>query len=173
MSTDDEGLLRANVAAAECEVRQLRASKKCGASTLGRYEDSPDGAATGPSISERLRVARQRLTDAQRALAVFTRTGTVHGMVAEDGEVYGTVAVLITPGAGADARQVAIEWALQGRLETLARDLGAVLAARPASYTKERPGRDAQGRVVLVVEGRVEGDRLVPTDARAPSRRRR
>ena len=42
-----------------------------------------------------------------------------------------------------------------------------MLAAQPARYTKERPGRDAEGRTVLEVAGRVEGDRLVPAVSRA------
>ena len=45
--------------------------------------------------------------------------------------------------------------------------LGIVMAASPAKYTRERPGRDAEGRTVLEVAGRVEGDQLVPAISRA------
>jgi hypothetical protein len=35
------------------------------------------------------------------------------------------------------------------------------------NYTKEKPGRDDEGRTVIEVAGRVEGDRLVPAVSRA------
>jgi hypothetical protein len=172
MSTDDEILLRAALEAAERDVEALRAEKKRAASPLAISDERSPGLAVVPRASERLANARQRLTDAKRALAVFATTGTRHGVIVEDGHVFGTLAVFIPPGAGADARQAAIEGALQGRLEDIARGLGAVLAARPLAYTREQPGRDAERRVVLVVEGRVEGDRLLPESSRVATRRR-
>jgi hypothetical protein len=42
-----------------------------------------------------------------------------------------------------------------------------ILSTVPSRYTRERPGRDAEGRTVLDVSGRAEGDLLVPAVSRA------
>jgi hypothetical protein len=64
-------------------------------------------------------------------------------------------------------RERAIDDALAGPLGGAADQIAAVLAAEPVRYAKERPGRDAEGRTVFDVAGRVEGDRLVPAVSRA------
>jgi hypothetical protein len=47
-----------------------------------------------------------------------------------------------------------------------------VLSATPSRYTRERPGRDAEGRTVLDVAGRVEGDLLTPAVGKGAKLRR-
>ena len=169
MPQDERAHLCADVAAAEAEVERLRTEKK-------RLDPvrTPHGRETGVvRASTHLSEARRRLADSQRALKVFEKTGQCHGLVADDGDVFGSIVVSVPPGAGTNARQAAIEAALAGQLHALARELGLVLAARPVNYTRERPGRDPEGRVVLIVEGRTEGDRLVPAVSRVAKYRRR
>ena len=81
--------------------------------------------------------------------------------------VAGSIAVLIPPGISREKREGLIEAELSGKLTNAAESLGVVLAAAPMSYTKEKPGRDDEGRTVIEVAGRVEGDRLVPAVSRA------
>jgi len=83
-------------------------------------------------------------------------------LVAKEGTISGTVAVRIRGGASKAERERAIDEALAVELSRASETLGVVLAARPVAYTKERPGRDEQGRTVLEVRGRSEGDVLVP-----------
>jgi hypothetical protein len=98
---------------------------------------------------------------------VFKKTGSSHGLVAEEGRVVGSIAVTVKPGATRVEREKLIDDALAEALNNAAEELGVVLAASPEHYTKERPGRDAEGRTILEVAGRVEGDRLVPAVSRA------
>jgi hypothetical protein len=114
-----------------------------------------------------LAAARDRVDVARAALRVFDKTGSPHGLVAEDGKVTGTISVLVKPGATQKEREAAIEEELSRRLDDAAEELGVVLAAKPVSFTRERPGRDAEGRTVLEVAGRIEGDYLVPAVSRA------
>lgn len=86
-----------------------------------------------------------------------------HQLVAKNGKVSGTVAVKITGWASRREREQAINDALAGALSKASEELGVVLAATPVSYTKERPGRDSQGRMVLEVHGCIEGDVLLPS----------
>lgn len=81
---------------------------------------------------------------------------------AKDEKVVGTLAVRIPGGVSRKERDRTIDEALGAALSRACDSLGVVLAAKPASYTKERPGRDEQGRTVLEVLGKVEGDVLVP-----------
>jgi len=76
--------------------------------------------------------------------------------------VVGTIAVTIKPGASRRTREGAVREALAADLSKACEALGVVAVATPISYTKERPGRDAQGRTVFDVRGAVEGDVLVP-----------
>ena len=47
-----------------------------------------------------------------------------------------------------------------------------VLAAAPERFTRERPGRDAEGRTILDISARVEGDTLVPAVSKSARLRR-
>lgn len=172
MSQDDKSRLEADVAAAEAEVNRLRAEHAALAEDL-RAEPDDDKHEQQRRAASSLSSARDRLDAARAARAVLEKTGSPYGLVAEDGRVTGAVAVVIKPGSSREAREAAIEAELDVRLAEAAQELGVVLAASPARYTRERPGRDAEGRTVLEVAGRVEGDRLVPAVSRAAKTLRR
>jgi hypothetical protein len=166
MSVDEQARLAADVTAAEADITRLRAENAELAAAF-RAEPSDDGREVLKRAARSLAAARDRLDTAQAALTIFEKTGSLHGLVAADGKVAGTVAVTVKPGATREERESAIDEELSNRLDEAAAELGVVLAAKPASYTKERPGRDAEGRTVLEVAARVEGDRLVPAVSRA------
>ena len=166
LSEDVKLRLEADVAAAEADVARLRIDNGELASTF-RAEPTDDGRERLKRAAASLAAARDQLDAARAALVVFEKTGGLHGLVAENGRVTGTVAVAVKPGATRDEREAAIEQALKEQLAAAADELGVVLAARPTAYTRERPGRDADGRTVLEVAGRVEGDRLMPAVSRA------
>lgn len=77
-------------------------------------------------------------------------------------EVIGVVAVRLDPGITKEARASAIADALTPHLVRIAEGASVVVAADAQKFTRERPGRDAEGRTVLDVRGRIEGDRVVP-----------
>jgi hexokinase len=166
MSQDEKTRLEAEVTTAQAEVARVREENTILSEdyrldpTDAKREQLKRAAAT-------LSQARDRLSAAQAALTVFEKTGSPHGLVAEDGRVTGTIGVPAKPGWTQREREKAIEDALNEKLNEAADQLGVVLAAAPAKYTKERPGRDPEGRIVLEVAGRVEGDRLVPAVSRA------
>jgi hypothetical protein len=166
MSEDEKAHLEAEVAAAEAAVTRIRAEN---AETAAAFRASPDDSAK--EILKRgaasLAAARDRVATAKAALRVFEKTGTPHGLVADDGRLVGTIAVQLAPGTLQKDREIAIDAVLADQLEEGASELGVVLAAKPSKYTKERPGRDAQGRTIFEVAGRVEGDRLTPAVSRA------
>jgi len=166
MNAEDKARLEGDVAAAEADVTRLRAENSELAAAF-REDPSDDGRELLKRAAASLHAARDRLEAAKAALTVLEKTGSPHGLVADAGKVIGTILVLVKPGARREEREEAIEHALNAELNQAAEELGVVLAARPASYTKERPGRDAEGRTVLEVAGRVEGDRLVPAVSRA------
>jgi hypothetical protein len=160
MSEDVRARLEAEIEAAEAAVTRIRGEN---ATTV------PDDDAT--EIRKRaaasLHAARDRVDSAKAALRIFEKTGTQHGLLAEHGKLMGTIAVKIAPGTVQKDREAAIDAALEDLLEAGAVELGVVLAAKPVNFTKERPGRDAEGRTIFEVAGRVEGDRLVPAVSRA------
>lgn len=166
MSEDDQTRLAADVAAADADVTRLRAENADLAAAF-REDPSDDGREGLKRAAASLAAARDRLDAARAVLAVFEKTGSIHGLVADNGKVTGTIAVAVPPGATRDEREAAVERALDEQLAAVADELGVVLAARPSSYTRERPGRDAEGRTVIEVAGRVEGDRLMPAVSRA------
>jgi hypothetical protein len=166
MSPDEKARLEADVAAAEADVARLRAENADLAAAF-RAEPTDAGRELLKRAASSLASARDRLDAARAALTVFEKTGSPHGLVAEGGKVTGTIAILVKPGASREEREAAIEEALDASLDAAAEELGVVLAAKPSSYTRERPGRDAEGRTILEVAGRVEGGRLVPAVSRA------
>lgn len=117
--------------------------------------------------------ARDRVDAAKAALAVFDETGSPYGIVAGEGKIVGTIAVLLKPGTSREDREAAIDAELLEKLHDAANELGVVVAAKPSSYTRERPGRDEGGRTILEVAGVVEGDRLIPAVSRAAKSVRR
>jgi hypothetical protein len=165
MTDDVRKELEAQKNAAEAEVLRLRAEHKKLVEGAGRSEQRKASAAR--------EAARERLEAATDALRVFDKTGSEHGLVAERDRVFGTVAVKLAPGITQDARVHAIDDALSEQLIAAAGELSVVLSAAPSRYTRERPGRDAEGRTVLEVAGRVEGDLLTPAVSRGAKLRRR
>jgi hypothetical protein len=171
MSEDVKARLEAEVTAAREAIARLR-KENAELAEAFRADPSDDRREQLKRAAASLASARDGLDAAQAALAVFEKTGSPHGLVAEEGRVTGTIAVLVKPGTSHAAREEAIDAELGPRLDEAARELGVVIATSPARYTKERPGRDAEGRTVLEVAGRVEGDRLVPAVSRAAKQMR-
>jgi hypothetical protein len=166
MSQDERATLTAEIVAADEVVQRLRGENAELAAQF-RAEPTDETRELLKRAAASLAVARDRVDVAKAALRVFDKTGSPHGLVAEDGKVTGTIAVLVKPGTSQTEREAAIEQELAARLDEAVEELGVVLAAKPANFTRERPGRDAEGRTVLEVAGRVEGDRLVPAVSRA------
>lgn len=166
MTTDDLARLEADLAAAEADVARLRSDN---AKLAAAFREEPTDA--GRELLKRaaasLAAARDKADVARAALDVWKQKGSPHGLVALEGRVTGTLAITVKPGATRAEREAAIEAALEEELNKAVEELGVVLAASPERYTRERPGRDEEGRTVLEVAGRVEGDRLVPAVSRA------
>jgi hypothetical protein len=154
------------VSAAAAEVARIKAENAELAEEL-REDPTEDKREALRMAALALASAKDGLDTARAALAVFEKTGSPHGLVAEGGAVKGTIAIEARPGWSQQEREGAIEAAIDAPLHAAAEELGVVLATAPAKYTKERPGRDLEGRMVLEVAGRVEGDRLVPAVSRA------
>jgi hypothetical protein len=166
MTTDEKARLEAELEAAEAEVAAVRTDNTILAEDFRLDPDEQKRAAL-KLAAEKLGRARDRADAARAALEVLAKTGSPHGLVADRGRVTGTIAIAPRPGWSQKDRERAIDEALDEALVAAADELGVVLAAAPLKYTKERPGRDPEGRVVLEVAGRVEGDRLVPAVSRA------
>lgn len=166
MDTDRAAKLEAERNAAEAEVSRLRKEQaELKQAARERGETAPN--AEIRRLSSLVAEAKTRLERAEAELRAFRKTGKEHSLITENNAVIGTIAVLIPAGSSQQAREQHIEQALDDALNTAAEELGVVLAASPMRYTRERPGRDADGRTVLDVAGRVEGDRLVPAVSRA------
>jgi multidrug efflux pump subunit AcrA (membrane-fusion protein) len=166
MENPDLARLEADLAAAHADVARLRAENAKLAEGF-RAEPTDAGREMLKRAAASLAAARDREDAAKAALEIYRKTGSLYGLVAGEGRVTGKIGVLVPPGATKTQREKAIEEALNAELHRAAEELGVVLAAAPANYTKERPGRDADGKTVLEVAGRVEGDRLVPAVSRA------
>lgn len=166
MENPDLARLEAALTEARADVARIRAENT---RLADAYREDPSD--SNREIMKRgaasLSAARDREADARAALAIIKKTGSLHGLLAEEGRVAGSIAVLIPPGISREKREDLIEAELSGKLTDAAESLGVVLAAGPMSYTKEKPGRDDEGRTVIEVAGRVEGDRLVPAVSRA------
>jgi hypothetical protein len=166
MTPSDLPALEAALAAAEADVARLRTENAALAEAF-RASPTDAGREQLKRAAASLAAARDRLDAARAALQVFRKTGSPHGLVAEGGRVIGSIAVPLPPGTSSERREQIIGAALAPDLTAVAQSLGLVLAANPAAYTKELPGRDAEGRTVLEVAGRIEGDVLAPAVSRA------
>ncbi|MDC0747822.1 hypothetical protein [Polyangium mundeleinium] len=163
MSSEVQERLEAARKAAEAEVERLKAEHDKLAEKIAILgDDSPDRRSELRRRRAMVVDAREALKDTEAALRLFEKTGKEHAIVAEGTRVFGSIAVRVPPGTSHEARGRAIDEELAGSLGDVAAELGVVLAAAPSRYTRERPGRDAEGRTVLDVYGRVEGDTLVP-----------
>src|SRR5262249_54694840 len=148
-------------AAAEAEVARLR-RENAEASDAFREAPTEEGREALRHGAASLASARDRVEALKVAVALFEKHASPYGLLAADGRVIGCIAVAIPAGTTQDARRQLVDDALSEALADACRELGVVLAASPERYTRERPGRDAEGRTVLDVLGRVEADRLVP-----------
>jgi hypothetical protein len=153
--------LEAELAAAEADVARLRAENSVLAEAF-RVAPSDAGKEGLKRGAASLSAARDRVEAAKAALLVFERTGGEHGLVAEGGRVIGTLALVLRAGITRAEREKLIDDALGGPLHDAATELGVLVATAPDRFVRERPGRDAEGRTILDVIGRVEGDVLVP-----------
>lgn len=172
MTADERARLETDVARTEAELERVRAEND---ELIASYRVEPREG-KGEALRHAAAVlagARAESDAAKVALGLFERTGSPYGLFANDGVVVGTIALTVDPGTGKEERERMIDDELTERLGDLAAELGVVLAATPARFTSERPGRDPEGRTVLDVSGRVEGDRLVPALAKAARTRRR
>lgn len=151
-SSDDEDRLHAQLAAARAEVKHLRKLRSAVRDDKRRASE----------VGAELAAAIDREERARISLRIFETHGSEHGLWAEADRVRGTVAIEIPPGSTKRDRLEAIERELGPQLLDAARSLGALPVASVERFTVERKGRDSFGRTVLDVEGRVEGDQLVP-----------
>lgn len=76
--------------------------------------------------------------------------------------VRGEVAIPVQPGTKAATRDRALDALLALPLADAVDELGVVLAAAPHAYAFPQPGKDAEGRTRFLIQGRIEGDRLLP-----------
>lgn len=166
MENPDLARLEDALTEARADVARIRAEN---AKLADAYREDPSD--SNREVMKRgassLSAARDREAEARAAVAIMKKTGSRHGLLAEEGRVAGSIAVVLPPGISREKREDLIEAALGDQLTEAAESLGVVLAAAPRSFTKEKPGRDAEGRTVIDVAGRVEGDRLVPAVSRA------
>jgi hypothetical protein len=156
---------RAELAAAEADLSRLRAENQALADEFRSdpSEDRKEGLRRGAAS---LAAVRDRVEAAQARVELAERTGSPYGIITSGGRVFGTIAVELSPGISKAQREKAIDEALGSALHEAAKELGLVLSASPARYSRERPGRDGEGRTVLDVMGRAEGDVLVPGNVR-------
>jgi hypothetical protein len=77
-------------------------------------------------------------------------------------ELGGELALDLPPGTTAAVRDQAIDEQLNERLTDEAARLHVAVAAAPSRFAHPRNGKDAQGRTLFELRGRIEGDRLLP-----------
>lgn len=166
--TDERDRLAREAEEAKARVKERRQERTARARAL-REEGTAEAKQALARATEALREAETGLEEATRALAIGQATGSAFGLVlGEDGALRGAVALLVPPGTAKDERARLIADALAEELTELASAHGLVLSASPDRYARERPGRDPEGRTILDVSGRAEGDYLVPS---APKKR--
>lgn len=151
----------AELSAAEAELSRLRTENQALADEFRRdpTEDAKEGLRRAAAS---LNAARDRADAARARVALAQRTGSPYGVIADSGRVTGTIAVELPPGISRAEREGKIDEALGVALETAAQELGLIVSAAPSRYVRERPGRDSEGKTMLDVVGRAEGDLLVP-----------
>jgi hexokinase len=169
MTSPDRESLERELALAEESVRRTRSANSQLAQQF-REEPTEELRELLKRAAESLATARDQAERAAAVLALFERTGSLFGVVPRDGAVTGTIALRLEPGISRAERTKRIADALAQDLAQAADELGATLAAAPERYTRERPGRDEEGRTLLDVAGRVEGDLLVPAVSGPPRR---
>jgi len=155
----------AELSAAEAEVVRLRAENQILANDF-RLDPSEDQKEGLRRAALSLAAARDRVDAARARLELAKRTGSPYGVIADQGRVFGTIAVTLPPGISKGERESAIDRELSDALSVAAKELGLVVSASPSRFVRERPGRDADGKTVLDVVGRAEGDVLVPGNAK-------
>ena len=157
MSAHTKESLRAEIKALEAELSRVRAAR----------------AQADPTSKPEERVARATLAleNGRIALWVFEVIGDIYGLVIRDDDVIGSIPVKIPPGISHEERARLIDDAVVGPLNERASEMGAIIAASPSRFTRERPGRDAEGRTILDVRARLEGDRLIPAVSKASRHR--
>lgn len=151
----------AELAAAEADLGRLRARNQELADEF-RSDPTEDAKEGLRRAAASLSAARDRVDAARARLALVQRTGSAYGVIADAGKVTGTIAVALPPGISKADREKAIDEALGSALLDAAKELGLILSTSPSRYARERPGRDADGKTLLDVVGRAEGDLLVP-----------
>ena len=156
---------QAELSAAEADLSRLRAENQALADDF-RNDPTDDRKEGLRRAAASLSAARDRVEAARARLELAKRTGSSYGVIADAGRVYGTIAVEVPPGISKAEREKLIDEALGGALHEAAKELGLVPSASPSRYARERPGRDAEGKTVIDVVGRAEGDLLVPGNAR-------
>lgn len=159
--SDLRNKLEADVKVAEAEVEQLRQAKAERKDVADR-DVSEEERAARKQLSAALNKARGRVEDLRALLERFDKSGQEHAVVVQGMRATGSIAVRIPPGTSHQARMQIVDDALSEPLAAAASELGVVLAAAPSKYVRERSGRDAEGRTILDVDGRAEGDLLVP-----------
>lgn len=151
----------AELSAAEADLERLRAQNKAIAEDFRK--DPTDSAKEGlRRAAASLAAARDRVDAAKARVTLTKRTGSPYGVMAEKGHVFGAIAVTLPPGITRAEREKVIGAALSEPLADAAKELGLIVSAAPSRYVRERPGRDPEGKTVLDVLGRAEGDLLVP-----------
>lgn len=165
-SDDDRARLETALAAAQADIARLRTENAALAETF-RTDPTEAGREALKRGAVSLAAARDRADAAKAALTLFNELGSEHGLLAEEGKVVGSIAVVVKAGATREERERTLGEALTEALTRTAADLGATLGAAPSRFARERPGRDAAGRTVFDVAGRVEGDVLLPAVSRA------
>jgi hypothetical protein len=154
-----------DLAAAEAEVARLRVQNQ-GLAEEFRASPTEDLKEGLRRAAASLSAARDRAESARARVDLVKRTGSPYGVTADKGRVVGTIAVALSPGITRAEREKAIDEALGAALTSAANELGLVVSASPSRFVRERPGRDADGKTLLDVFGRAEGDVLVPGNTR-------
>ena len=155
----------AELSAAEADLVRLRTQNQALAEEF-RHDPTEHAKEALRRAAASLSSAKDRVEAARARVELAKKTGSSYGLIAEGGRVLGAIAVTLAPGISKGEREKAIDVALNDPLLGAAKELGLVLSASPSRYARERPGRDAEGRTVLDVIGRAEGDLLVPGTVR-------
>ena len=158
--TDLDGL-RAELAEAEASMRRVRAENAELAEQF-RTEPTEDLRELLKRGALSLASLRDRVEQTQARIDIVEKTGSEPGVVAVGGRVVGRVAVPIPPGVSSRERAALVDDAVGPELARVADELGVTLSTAHEKFTRELPGRDAEGRTLLEVGGRVEGDLLFP-----------